>query len=206
MWEHQTPIEIIDASQSFTKVCLRVEYTDMPKALPFTELSLARAIKGVERETCYSRPMRKARKTEVGARYVYVIKRDDKVCKIGISRNPRGRRNGLQDSSPEKLELIIFSKPKSRTAIEIEQTALRMLDFMGRRGEWISCRSEFAAMIVTGLANDDMTIEPFVARIRAYHAQQSPEERASLWSDFHDLMFAYEGRRFGQRLLRLLRS
>jgi len=75
--------------------------------------------------------------------FLYVIKSDSGLCKIGISANPNARLAQLRSASAVPLEFAWIGAPKDNT-VAIEREAHSMLDKYRRGGEWFAISPDAA--------------------------------------------------------------
>jgi predicted GIY-YIG superfamily endonuclease len=75
--------------------------------------------------------------------FLYVVKSDSGLCKIGISSNPNARLAQLRSASAVPLEFAWIGAPKDNT-VAIEREAHSMLDKYRRGGEWFAIEPDAA--------------------------------------------------------------
>jgi T5orf172 domain len=75
--------------------------------------------------------------------FVYVVKADDGLCKIGMTTNPNARLAQLRSGSASPLEFAWIGAPKGDT-IAIERDAHAMLDKYRKSGEWFAVEPDAA--------------------------------------------------------------
>ena len=77
-------------------------------------------------------------------RYVYVISKNERMVKIGISHYPEIRRKGLETETGEPMTLEqTWVRPKEE-AIKVERRAHKLLRSCRTLGEWFACTKEEA--------------------------------------------------------------
>jgi hypothetical protein len=84
--------------------------------------------------------------------FVYVIKGEHGLRKIGISANPNARLAQLRTASPFPLDLEFVALVEN-SAFEIEQAAHAMLAHHRQAGEWFACDSDHAVAAVSAAAH-----------------------------------------------------
>jgi hypothetical protein len=83
--------------------------------------------------------------------FLYVIKGDHGLCKIGQTANPNARLAQLQTASAVPLEFAWIGAPKGDT-IAIEREAHKMLDQYRRNGEWFAVAPDAAVGAIHSVA------------------------------------------------------
>jgi hypothetical protein len=83
--------------------------------------------------------------------FLYVVKSDSGLCKIGISSNPNARLAQLRSASAVPLEFAWIGAPKDNT-VAIEREAHAMLDKYRRGGEWFAISPDAAVGAVHAAA------------------------------------------------------
>ena len=90
--------------------------------------------------------------TATACNFVYVIRGDHGLRKIGISANPNARLAQLRTASPFPLDLEFVALVEN-SAFEIEQSAHAMLAHHRQAGEWFACDSDHAVAAVSAAAH-----------------------------------------------------
>ena len=83
---------------------------------------------------------------EARAYFVYLIKRDDGMIKVGISNHVRRRRSQLGQASPNKLSILRIVRSSGGLAFQIETGVKFLLHPLRVRGEWFECSDELALL------------------------------------------------------------
>jgi len=83
--------------------------------------------------------------------FVYVIRGDHNLSKIGVSTNPDARMAQLRTASPFPLEFAYISAIEG-DGYDVEQEAHRILGSRRVNGEWFDVPPEMAISAVTGAA------------------------------------------------------
>ena len=105
----------------------------------------------------YSKPRRQNGKVrQVGEKldgsFVYVIRGDHNMVKIGVSTNPRARLASLQTGSAFPVSFAFIGVTPGN-GYDIETEAHRILEKHQCNGEWLDCSSELAIAAVMGAAS-----------------------------------------------------
>lgn len=107
---------------------------------------------------------------EAKATYVYVIAGEE-CCKVGVSRKPRKRLSIIQVNTAKKLNLFFVLRTKSKSALEVEQAAMKLLAPWHKSGEWFGCEPAIAQAAIEAVeAGDDSNFPRFVGLATAYIA------------------------------------
>lgn len=96
-------------------------------------------------------PRRAAPRGSMNGSFVYVIRGQHNLVKIGVSTNPAARLATLQTASPFKLELAFLARTNS-DGYAIERRAHDLLSKQRTEGEWFDIPSELAASALMGAA------------------------------------------------------
>lgn len=83
--------------------------------------------------------------------FVYAIRGDHNLIKIGVSQNPNARLASLRTASAFPLELCFIGACQT-SGIEIEQEAHKLLDQHRTNGEWFDVSTELATSAIFGAA------------------------------------------------------
>lgn len=83
--------------------------------------------------------------------FVYAIRGDHNLVKIGVSGNPNARLAQLRTASAFPLELCFVGACQT-TGAEIEREAHRLLEPHRTNGEWFDCSPELAGSAIMGAA------------------------------------------------------
>lgn len=105
---------------------------------------------------------RSPHENETRARFVYVITRPDRLCKIGVSKNVKRRLSALQMATPDRLTLFHHEKPTEAPALEIERGAMVLLKQWHASGEWFRCKPRAAVLAIQAARNGDLRIRRFL--------------------------------------------
>jgi hypothetical protein len=101
---------------------------------------------GMGRERTRARPSK-----EKGS-FVYVIRGDHHMCKIGVSTNPTARLATLRNGSPFPLSFAFIGATDGANGFAIEQKTHRVLDKHRVEGEWFDIPEELAIATVWAAA------------------------------------------------------
>jgi hypothetical protein len=101
-------------------------------------------------ELTRSRPLPRRQSRQLSGSFIYVIKADDGLVKIGVSVNPSIRLAQLQRTSAASLALVYVGALRS-TGYAIEAEAHHTLASYRQSGEWFRCPVE-AAIAAIGVA------------------------------------------------------
>ena len=110
--------------------------------------------------------------TEVDATHVYVVASSDGAVKIGVSRKPKRRLSSLQASMPHRVRLLFSTRPKTKTAFQVEREAMNLLSNWHKSGEWFSCKSTVAVAAVKAAAEDCAYHRRFIELVADYERAQ----------------------------------
>jgi hypothetical protein len=83
--------------------------------------------------------------------FVYVIRGDHNLVKIGVSSNPTARLAAMKTASAFPLELCFVGACQT-SGIEIEREAHRLLEPHRTNGEWFDVSTELASSAIFGAA------------------------------------------------------
>jgi len=83
--------------------------------------------------------------------FVYAIRGDHNLVKIGVSQNPNARLAAMRTASAFPLELCFVGACQT-SGIEIEQEAHRLLEAHRTNGEWFDVSTEMATAAIFGAA------------------------------------------------------
>jgi hypothetical protein len=118
---------------------------------------------------------------QLEGRFIYVIRADNGLLKIGISSNPNARLAQLQTSSPFKLSIAYVAALRcdGRT---VEAAAHRTLASYRQSGEWFDCPADMAVAAIGAaayrlgepLASGDPKLADLVAQIATADAAAVP--------------------------------
>jgi hypothetical protein len=118
--------------------------------------------------------------------FLYVVKSDSGLCKIGITSNPNARLAQLRSASVSPLEFAWIGAPKDQT-VAIEREAHKMLAQYLRGGEWFAVAPDAAVGAVHAaafrLGQPVLDLDATQAeRIRQIAVQQPTRKPPTVWS------------------------
>lgn len=87
-------------------------------------------------------------------KFVYVIKSEDDQIKLGLSGDPKARRQNLQTGSPFPLALFHIEPCSPSQVRTVEKLAKKMLYDRRINGEWFNCTAEQAIEVVRQAAKN----------------------------------------------------
>jgi hypothetical protein len=99
---------------------------------------------------------------------LYVIQGGSSRCKIGISKDPKGRIARLQIGSPTKLKLAAtYTFADRETAVDVEHAVHEHLGLDWKHGEWFDVKPADVdhALVGLGLLEDPAEHEAAIARL-----------------------------------------
>lgn len=84
--------------------------------------------------------------------FVYVIRGDHNLCKIGVSKNPTARLATLRNGSPFPISFAFIGATDGTNGFAIEGEAHRVLNQYRAQGEWFDISPEMAIATVWAAA------------------------------------------------------
>jgi hypothetical protein len=151
-----------------------------------------KGLRGVELPKSARNRVSGPRDREARATHIYVFARSDGLLKIGISRNPRQRRESIQKATPDRLTLEYSERVE--TAREIETRVHAFLRPFRVSGEWFRCETKLAILAIDAVKTGSARLLEFlplaVERIRLSDSGERErwlELEAQLKSRFPDL-------------------
>jgi Meiotically up-regulated gene 113 len=115
------------------------------------------------------------------ATLVYVIKRADGLCKIGVSRNATRRLTSIQAGHPDKLTLVHIERAAGAKAVHIERGAHLLMRDFHVSGEWFRCQPQVAVVGVLAAKTGELRLKRFIKLMwqhdQATNAWEAARER-----------------------------